>query len=222
MLAASVHVLTRADAAGTLRGESANRVRGTFPRRTTSPEAKDDQALVTRLKQREASAMGVLYDRFGGLLYSVIYRAVRDQATAEDLVQETFFRIWNRIHTFDAEKGRLEAWLVTIARNRAFDYLRTLRGGAGEVTSFDELERSGYFATASGPRTDHVVQQRAVQQALTSLNEPQREVIELTHFEGMTQAEIADKLKKPLGTVKGLVRSALRVLREAAEGSAGH
>jgi len=164
--------------------------------------------------------MVVLYDRFGGLLYSVISRAVRDQATAEDLVQETFFRIWNRIHTFDAEKGRLEAWLVTIARNRAFDYLRSVRGAAGEVTSFEDLERTGHFATVAGPHTDHVVQQRAVQQALTSLNESQREVIELTHFEGMTQAEIADKLKKPLGTVKGLVRSALRVLREAAGGSA--
>jgi RNA polymerase sigma-70 factor (ECF subfamily) len=218
MLAASVCFQT--DASSVLRGENANRVVGTFPRRTTSPEAKDDQALVTRLKQREAAAMAVLYDRFGGLLYSIIYRAVRDQATAEDLVQETFFRIWNRIHTFDAEKGRLEPWLVTIARNRAFDHLRSVRGAASELTSFDELERTGYFATAAGPRTDRVVQQRAVEQALTSLNETQREVIELTHFEGMTQAEIAEKLKKPLGTVKGLVRSALRVLREAAEGSA--
>jgi RNA polymerase sigma-70 factor (ECF subfamily) len=176
--------------------------------------------LVARLKQRDSAAMALLYDRFGGLLYSVVYRAVRDQATAEDLVQETFFRIWNRIHTFDAEKGRLDVWLVTIARNRAFDHLRSLRSGAGDLTSFDELERAGYFATVAGPRTDHVAQQREVQQALTVLNESQREVIEMTHFEGMTQAEIADKLKKPLGTVKGLVRSALRVLREAAEGSA--
>jgi RNA polymerase sigma-70 factor (ECF subfamily) len=192
-----------------LRGESTNRA-----------GAKDDQALVSRLKQREASAMATLYDRFGGLLYSVIYRAVRDQSTAEDLVQETFFRIWNRIHTFDGEKGRLEAWLVTIARNRAFDYLRSVRGLGNDITSFDELERAGHFTAGSGPRTDYVVQQRTVQQALTSLNESQREVIELTHFEGMTQAEIADKLNKPLGTVKGLVRSALRVLREAAGGSA--
>jgi RNA polymerase sigma-70 factor (ECF subfamily) len=218
MLTASVYFPT--DVAGMLRGENANRVVGTFPRRAASLEAKDDQALVTRLKQREPAAMAVLYDRFGGLLYSIIYRAVRDQATAEDLVQETFFRIWNRIHTFDAEKGRLEPWLVTIARNRAFDYLRSVRGAASELTSFDELERTGYFAVAAGPRTDRVVQQRAVEQALTSLNETQREVIEMTHFEGMTQAEIADKLNKPLGTVKGLVRSALRVLREAAEGSA--
>lgn len=236
MLATSVHVFIRADAAGIskhatgifkhaagiLRGDSVNRVGGTFPRRTTSPETKDDQALVTRLKQREASAMVVLYDRFGGLLYTIILRAVRDQAMAEDLVQETFFRIWNRIHTFDAEKGRLEAWLVTIARNRAFDYLRSVRGAASELTSFDELERAGYFATVAGPPTDRALQQRAVEQALTSLNQTQREVMELTHFEGMTQTEIADKLNKPLGTVKGLVRSALRVLREAAEGSAAH
>ena len=216
----SVHVAVWSDIASTFRGESTNRVQGTFSRRTTLPEAKDDQALVARLKQREPAAMGVLYDRFGGLLYSIIYRAVHDQATAEDLVQEAFFRIWTRIHTFDAEKGRLEAWLVTIARNRAFDYLRSIRGFASDLTSFDELERAGYFATVAGPRTDHVVQQRAVQQALTTLNDSQREVIELTHFEGMTQSEIAERLKKPLGTVKGLVRSALRVLREAAEGGA--
>ena len=66
--------------------------------------------------------MAELYDKYGGLLYSVILRSVANQATAEDLVQETFLRIWNRIHTFDVERGRLEGWIVTIARNRAIDY----------------------------------------------------------------------------------------------------
>ena len=80
-----------------------------------------------RLKQRDAQAMGTLYDKYGALVYTVIFRAVNNQATAEDLVQETFLRIWNRIHTFDGERGRLEGWLITVARNRAFDFLRSIR-----------------------------------------------------------------------------------------------
>src|ERR1700744_5071167 len=87
----------------------------------------EDRELVKRLKLRDGQAMVSLYDKYGSLVYSVIFRAVADRATAEDLAQETFLRIWNRIHTFDDEKGKLQGWLVTVARNRAFDYLRSIR-----------------------------------------------------------------------------------------------
>jgi RNA polymerase sigma-70 factor (ECF subfamily) len=181
---------------------------------------EQDRELIRQLKQRDGSAMLALYDRYGGLLYSVVYRAVRDQSTAEDLVQETLLRVWNRIQTFDGEKGSLSGWLVTIARNRAFDHLRSMRSGPQSFSDLDEAERLG-LCPAHEPDGDRIAKQRAVAQALESLNDAQRDVIELTHFEGMTQTEIAHKLNKPLGTVKGLVRSALKVLRTAAgrEGS---
>jgi len=183
--------------------------------------ATDDKEIAARLKQRDANAMAELYDKYGGLLYAVILRSVANQATAEDLVQETFLRIWNRIHTFDTERGRLEGWIVTIARNRAIDYLRSLRTQPGEsTTTLEDLEHSGLFATRE-TEADRLTRRKAVGAALQQLNEDQREVLELTHFQGLTQTEIAEKLQKPLGTVKSLVRSALKVLRASAVGTAG-
>ncbi len=181
----------------------------------------DDHDIAARLKQRDANAMAELYDKYGGLVYSVILRSVANQATAEDLVQETFLRIWNRIHTFDVERGRLEGWIVTIARNRAIDYLRSLRSQPGEsTTTLEDLEHSGLFVTKE-TEADRLTRRKAVGAALGSLNEEQREVLELTHFQGLTQTEIAARLHKPLGTVKSLVRSALKVLRASAVGAAG-
>jgi RNA polymerase sigma-70 factor (ECF subfamily) len=179
--------------------------------------ATDDREIAQRLKQRDASAMAELYDKYGGLLYSVIVRAVANQATAEDLVQETFLRIWNRIQTFDVERGRLEGWIVTIARNRAIDYLRSLRSQPGESsTTLEDLEHSGLFVTRE-TEADRLTRRKAVGAALDQLNDEQREVLELTHFQGLTQTEIAKRMQKPLGTVKSLVRSALKALRASAE-----
>lgn len=156
-----------------------------------------------------------LYDRYGKLVYSIIFRATRSEATAEDLTQETFLRVWNRIHTFDSARGNLQSWLATIARNRAFDYLRS-RSASPEAASsnLEELERAGHFCTAPDEQ-QRIANRKAIAQALGLLPVEQREVIELTHFEGMTQTEIAEKLGKPLGTVKGLVRGALKKLRNA-------
>ncbi len=182
---------------------------------------RDDQEIAQRLKQRDTNAMAELYDKYGGLLYSVILRSVSNQATAEDLVQETFLRIWNRIHTFDLERGRLEGWIITIARNRAIDYLRSLRSQPGESsTSLEDLEHSGLFVTRE-TEADRLTRRKAVGAALEKLNEEQREVLELTHFQGLTQTEIAEQMHKPLGTVKSLVRSALKVLRTSAVEAGG-
>jgi len=157
--------------------------------------------------------MAELYDKYGGLLYSVIMRAVANQATAEDLLQETCLRIWNRIHTFDTERGRLDGWIVTVARNRAIDYLRSLRSQPGESSAtLEDLEHSGFFVTRE-TEAERLACRKAVGAALDRLNEQQREVLELTHFQGLTQTEIAERMNKPLGTVKSLVRSALKVLR---------
>src|SRR3954464_3789282 len=87
-----------------------------------------DPDLAARLKRRDPQAMADLYDRYGRLAYSVILRIVRDGATAEDLVQETFLRVWNRMQGFDCERGSLGPWLLAIARNRAIDYVRSSDG----------------------------------------------------------------------------------------------
>ena len=88
----------------------------------------EDADLARRLKARDETAVGELYDRYGRLAYTLIYRIVRDKWVAEDLVQESFLRVWNRAHAFDAERGSLGPWILTVARNQALDYIRSVQG----------------------------------------------------------------------------------------------
>src|SRR5580704_17329156 len=102
---------------------------------------KDESDLVRRLKERDPHAMSDLYDRYGRLAYSLIYRVVRNGAAAEDLLQETFLRIWNRVQSFDRQKGALGPWILTVARNRAIDYLRSIDGRmAAGALELDRVE----------------------------------------------------------------------------------
>ena len=89
---------------------------------------KDDSDLAKRLQDRDPRAMSDLYERYGRLAYSLIYRVVRNTGAAEDLVQETFLRVWNRVQSFDQTRGALGPWVLTVARNRAIDYLRSVDG----------------------------------------------------------------------------------------------
>ncbi len=174
----------------------------------------DDPSLVRRLKAHEPKAMNDLYDRYGRVAYSLIYRIVRNSSTAEDLVQETFLRVWNRVQSFDAERGALGAWVLTVARNRAIDYLRSVDGRMeASAIQLDHLERPGIFAKldATALAIDRV---RRLKSAFEKLTPAQRQVIELAYYEGMSQTEMAERLKQPLGTVKTWTRSALKVLRD--------
>src|SRR5438045_4176993 len=112
-----------------------------------SLRVKDEANLARRLRDRDPHVMSDLYNRFGRVTYSVIFRVVRDAATAEDLVQETFLRVWNRGLSFDAERGALGPWILTVARNRAIDHLRSTEGrmSAGAL-ELDQLEFPGKFS----------------------------------------------------------------------------
>ncbi len=163
--------------------------------------------------------MADLYDRFGRLAYSVIFAIVRDGATAEDLVQETFLRVWNRVHAFEAGRGSLGPWLLAVARNRAIDHIRS--AGA-------KMDRNAYELDArEHPSPDHpslfvdmerdvlnTDHARIIRKAIAKLNANQQKVIELAYYEGLSQVEMADRMGEPLGTVKTWVRTALKHLRE--------
>ncbi len=176
-----------------------------------------DRELVERLKRRDHQALAELYDRFGRLAYSVIVAVVHDTAIAEDLVQETFLRVWNRSQAFDAERGAIGPWLLTIARNRAIDYIRSA-GARMNRNAFEleEREHPSLFIDAERDviNSDHG---RVIRAALGRLNENQKKVIEMAYYEGLSQTEMAEKLGQPLGTVKTWVRSALKKLREDLE-----
>ena len=106
-----------------------------------------DEELARRLQRRDPDAMADLYDRFGRIAYSVVVAIVRDPGVAEDLVQETFLRVWNRIQAFDRERGALGPWVLAVARNRAIDYLRSVDGRmqAGAV-DLDRIEHPAQFS----------------------------------------------------------------------------
>jgi RNA polymerase sigma-70 factor, ECF subfamily len=176
-----------------------------------------DRELAERLQRRDASAMGDLYDRFGRLVYSVIFAIVKDSGVAEDLLQETFLRIWNRMQGFDAARGALGPWLLTVARNRAIDYIRSA-GARAEKNAFEleEREHPSLFKDAEVQVLDQD-QARVIQQAIAKLTENQRKVIELAYYEGLSQTEMAERMGEPLGTVKTWVRTALKKLREDLE-----
>jgi RNA polymerase sigma-70 factor, ECF subfamily len=175
---------------------------------------EDDRNLAERLKRREPAVMGELYDRYGKLAFSLIYRIVRDIGVAEDLVQETFLRVWNRSQGFDAERGALGPWLLAVARNRAIDYVRSSGGKMSRGAL--ELEAAEHPAVFVNFEAEVLSQDRArrVRGALGRLNENQRHVIELAYFEGLSQSEMAERMGQPLGTVKTWVRTALKNLRD--------
>ncbi len=173
----------------------------------------DDADLVRRLKAHEPKAMSDLYKRCGRLAYTVILRIVRNTGVAEDLTQETFLRIWNRVGSFDAGRGALTPWVLTVARNRAIDHVRSQDGRmeAGAV-ELDRLERPALFLDLDSNALS-LDRARRLKTALEKLNPNQRAVIELAYYEGMSQTEMADRLKQPLGTVKTWTRTAFQILR---------
>jgi len=181
---------------------------------------KDDADLARRLKAREPHAMSDLYDRYGRLTFSLIYRIVRNTAAAEDLVQETFLRVWNRAQSFDPQRGSLGPWILTVARNRAIDYLRSIDGRmSASSLELDRMENPVLFSDLEDSALS-MDRTRRLKSAFEKLSPNQRMVIELAYFEGLSQTEMAERMKQPLGTVKTWVRSALKALREELAGVA--
>lgn len=175
---------------------------------------KDEGKLATRLRARDPKVMGEIYDRYGRLVYSLIHRIVRDTGVAEDLTQETFLRVWNRAQAFDVERGALGPWVVTVARNRAIDYLRSSDGRmAARSLELADIEHPSKF-TGIEDRAVSVDRSRRLREAFDKLTPNQKTVIELAYYEGLSQTEMAERMQQPLGTVKTWVRAALKTLRD--------
>ena len=172
-----------------------------------------DAELVERLQRRDAQALAELYDRYGRVVYSLVLRVVRDSGIAEDLVQETFLRLWNRAQAFDAHKGSIGPWLLAVARNRAIDYLRSASGRERNSLEFEETDHPALYTDMERDilTSDKT---RIIKAAMAKLSPNHRQVIELAYFEGLSQSEMAERLEQPLGTVKTWVRTALKNLRD--------
>ena len=200
-----------------------------------SPSSPSDEVLLRRLIDGSQDAVATLYDRHIRAVYGAALRVTNDPGTASDVVQETFLALWNRAELFDPARGSLVAWLVTIARNRAIDRVRSANrhdrampfsSFANEKTAetdrpvADWLTAAGTLIAAADPERapDIVVAERERRECLElgigELPPLEREVIVLAYQGGLTQTEIAARLDWPLGTVKTRTRRALQILRE--------
>jgi RNA polymerase sigma-70 factor, ECF subfamily len=174
----------------------------------TEPRASD-AALIERVVQRDQTALAALYDRYAGMLSSVLNRILCDTQAAEEILQDIFFQLWRNPSRFDAARGSLPGWLMVIARNRAISRLRHHNPAAG-----DELAEA---AAVSQVNIETAAAQQQligrVKGALENLPAEQRTAIELAYFEGMSHSEIAQRTGDPLGTVKTRLRSAVESLK---------
>ncbi|MFY9804851.1 MAG: sigma-70 family RNA polymerase sigma factor [Candidatus Acidiferrales bacterium] len=168
-----------------------------------------DAMLVARIVQRDESALAALYDRYAGMLSSVLNRILRDTQAAEEILQDIFYQLWRNAAQFDPQRGSLPGWLMVIARHRAISRLRRRNPAAGE-----ELVENTVILPAT--LENAVVQQELlgkVKSAMENLPQEQRATLELAYYEGLTHSEIAARTGDPLGTVKTRLRTAVETLK---------
>lgn len=179
-----------------------------------------DSDLLRALAQRETAALASLFDRYGGLAYSVAFRILGDAGLAEDTVQECFLKIWNGAAAFDPARGSARTWLLTAVRNRAIDKFRGRRSRSAHETDFEAVEPVPAEPRGFDPWDEIALaaEQQAVRSAVASLPVEQRQAVELAYFGGYSQREIAEMTKVPVSTVKGRMRLALEKLRSYLEG----
>jgi RNA polymerase sigma-70 factor (ECF subfamily) len=175
-------------------------------------EAASDEMLLLGARLRDESALAMLYDRYGGLVFTLALRVLGDRDLAEEVMQDVFLRCWHGLEQYDAARGTLPGWLLGIARNRSIDLLRG-RQHQARLREREPLPEPGELEPGTPDRAEEVVLRAMVGQALTELSEPQREAIELAYYGGLTQAEVADQLGEPLGTIRTRIRDGLRRLR---------
>jgi len=174
-----------------------------------------DQASLARIARGDQAAFAELYDRHARLVYSLALRILQDRADAEDIVQEVFAQVWAQAARYDASRGAVAAWMLTLTRSRAIDRLRTKRARREAAKEADAIERVMDLAAAQDLELLSAEQVTRLQRALQELPDVQRTALELAYYEGLTHVEVAAKLGEPLGTVKTRIRQAVIKLREA-------
>jgi RNA polymerase sigma-70 factor (ECF subfamily) len=180
---------------------------------------EDDEALLPRLAAGDRAALDRLYDRYAGPTYALLLRIVADRQLAEDLLQEVFVRVWQRAGSYQAERGRVLTWVLSIAHNLAIDEVRRQRRRPQEAEERTDASVTDLLAAVptAEPGPEQVVweQQRRAQinEAMRQLPEAQRVLIELAYFEGYTQSQLAARLGEPLGTIKTRLRLGVQKLR---------
>lgn len=172
----------------------------------------NDVELLKAITAGDAAALAELYDRYRVILFGLLMRILNNREEAEDVLQEVFLQVWRRAGDFDETRGRPFTWLVTLARSRGIDRLRTLaaRERVAIAGARDEAEVIS-DAASDAFRSE---QRDVVNNALDQLPNEQKQPLLLAYFDGLSQSEIAARLGAPLGTVKTRMRTGMMKLRE--------
>jgi RNA polymerase sigma-70 factor, ECF subfamily len=181
-------------------------------------EEFDDAYLVGKIVQRDQEALMALYSRYSSRVYTLIFRMVREQMAAEEILQDVFVRLWNQPDRYTADRGQLLSWLFAIARNAALDFRRreTRRSRLAPTESISNpapsIDLQQALVSDSLLKDPEVV--AAVRQALAQLPTAQRELLELSFYEGLSHSEITQRTGEALGTVKTRIRLGMGKLRD--------
>ena len=181
----------------------------------TPSTTNDDALLLQRVAHRDRQAFSQLYDRYSGVLYATVLRVLNSPEEANDVLQEVFVQIWDKAATYDPALGKPFNWALTMARNKAIDRLRSLKRRyqfIGEITV--EMEEETQSHSAGPDEVFNQEQATLIRSAVSTLPLEQRQAIEMAFLGGMTQNEIADTLRQPLGTIKARIRRGMLKLRD--------
>jgi RNA polymerase sigma-70 factor (ECF subfamily) len=175
-----------------------------------TPELK----LLRAIQKGDQEALVALHTRYANLVYSVAYRVLNDQMSAEEVTQDTFMRVWRKSESFDPDKGRFVTWLLTVTRRLAIDRLRSWQRREPQHSTLfiDENPQLWEQVLAVDGYSDL---RGSLVAAIRDLPDAQREVIALAYFYGMSHSDIAEYLQAPLGTVKTRIRQGMQKLRVA-------
>src|SRR6187551_2720102 len=170
-----------------------------------------DEALLSLVASSDDQALAELYDRFGGVAYGLALRILRDEALAQDAVQEAFLAVWRSADRFLAERAKASTWILTLVHRRAVDLVRREDRRRGEP-----LEHGAEPVAPATTEDEATIgfERRVVQEALMQLTPEQREALELGYYGGLTQSELAERLGQPLGTIKSRMFTGLSRLRD--------
>lgn len=168
----------------------------------------DTVEIIRLLKQKDEKALSYLYDHYAGALNGIIIRILKSDKLAEEVLQQTFMKIWDKIELYDEQKSRLFTWMSRIARNTALDEIRLKRNRISQKTHSLDLNIHNI------QKNEISLAGMDVQSLIAQLDSKHKDVIDHTYLNGFTQKETAEKLDIPLGTVKTRVRSAILALRE--------
>ena len=175
----------------------------------------DDTDLIDLITQRNETALSELYDRYHRLIFSVALSVVGRQEEAEEITLDVFTRVWEKAHTYRSDRAKVYTWLTRLARNRAIDILRreNVRPIKYSVSWADVWPEPQANSDPPESVVQLTLQKKRVRQAISTLPDPQKEVLALAYFKGYSHSEIAQALDLPLGTVKGRIRSGMQKLR---------